>query len=271
MSAESEAISLKPKYPPIKDSKRVCYLLLHVHVPSSRQPAKSMRELDGIESARRAGERLGVKIWPMRLAWSNDERSDWRYLFCFSRYQRDDQRAQHISECFLHALALTVGPFMDSAEMVCVLRVPAQLIQRSRVLLGDELVQVETARHYEDRTLEFPYITLGTTMSTGAEDFDAAWKITPVLVQDESLYRAVLFLEASQDDFFVWPGGIDEVRGNPQSTATTGFEQIRLENALQNAFKAIEAILGDPPKDGQVFREDTVHWSRSRRASGVWG
>jgi len=90
-------------------------------------------------------------------------------------------------------------------------------------------------------------------MSTGAEDFDAAWKITPILVQDKSLYRAVLFLKASQDDFFVWPGSIDEVRDNPQSTATTGFEQIRLENALQNAFKAIEAVLGDPPRDDPKF------------------
>jgi len=253
MSADVRIISPKPKYPPIKDGKRVCYLLLHVHAPSNGWPVRSIRELGGIESARKAGEILGVKIWPMRLAWSNGEHSDYRYLFRFPRYRRDDQRAQRISECFLHALVLTFGPFMDNAETACVFRVPAQLTQQSRVLLGDELAQVEEARRYEDRTLEFPYSTLGSAMSTAAHHFDAAWKITPILVQNEPLYRAVLFLKASQDDFFVWPGQIDEILGNPELAASTGFEQIRLENALQSAFKTVEAVLGDPPKDDLKF------------------
>ena len=253
MSRDIRVLTRKPKYPPIKDGNQVAYLLLHVNVPSDRWPVPSVRQLDGVESAQKAGKILGIKIWPMRLVWSKDKRGYYRYFFRFSRHQRDDQRAQQIAECFLHALALTSGPFMDPNEIVSVFRVPADLVRKSHIVSGDKLVQVEEARSYDARTLESPHRILGIASSTTGEDFDAAWKITPVLLQNEELYRAVRFLKASQDDFFVWPGQISGVIDNPDLTASTSFEQIGLENALQNAFKSVEAVLGDPPKDNAKF------------------
>jgi hypothetical protein len=243
----------KPKHPPIKDGNQVAYLLLHVHLPSYISPVPSVHHLDGVKSAQRVGKVLGFKIWPIRLTWSHDSCVGLhRYLFRFPRYQRDDQRAQQIAECFLHGLALTFGPFMGPNEVASVFRVPADLVRKSHTVSGDMLVQVEEARSYGARTLEFPH-TLGSSISISEDYFDEAWKITPVLFQNEVLYRAVRFLKASQDDFFVWPGQINEVIANSDMVAPTSFEQLGFENALQNAFKSIEAVLGDPPTDDSKF------------------
>jgi len=40
---------------------------------------------------------------------------------------------------------------------------------------------------------------------------------------------------------------------SPELTAKTGFDQVRFESALQNAYKSIEAIIGDPPKNDNKF------------------
>lgn len=245
-------LTRQPKYPPVKDCNRVCYLLLHVCVPSRISPPPSVRHLEGIKSAQRAGEALGVKIWPLRVTWE-DGRGNFRYFFRFPRYQKDDKEAQRVGECFLYALALAHGPFMPTDETASVFRVPAEVVRNARAVPMDRLVEIEEAQPYYSRTLEFPLLSLGTVFSTTGDRFDAAWKITPALRANERLYRSVHFLKASKDDFFVWPGQIEEVISSPESTAATGFEQTKLENALQNAFKAIEAILGDPPKDDTRF------------------
>ena len=53
----------------------------------------------------------------------------------------------------------------------------------------------------------------------------------------------------SQTSFYLFPGQINEViYGEPQTPETISV-QTRLENALHNAFKAVKAVIGDPPKD----------------------
>lgn len=252
MGADIKILTRQPKYPPIKDDNRVCYLLLYVCVPSRIFPPPSKRHLEGIKYIKKAGKALGVKIWPLRVTRENG-RGEFRYFFRFPRYLKDDQEAQRIGECFLYALALVHGPLMVPHEAASVFRVPVEVVHNASTLTVERLVEIEEARPYNSRTLGFPHTSLYVFFSTTGKRFDAAWKITPVLRVNERLYRSVCFLKASQDDFFVWPGDIKEVISNPGLTVTTGFEQTNLENALQNAFKAIEAILGDPPKDDNRF------------------
>jgi hypothetical protein len=61
------------------------------------------------------------------------------------------------------------------------------------------------------------------------------------------------FLKTSQENFHVWTGQIDQAVEDAQVTAENVFQQSRLENALQDNFKAVEAIIGDPPKNDEKF------------------
>lgn len=252
MDEGSRNLIREPKHPQIEDGDQVAYLLLRARVPSTSSPGP-LATLQAVESAQKAGESLGIKVWPMSLAWSQDEVGDYRYFFRFPGFARDDKRAQEFGECFFLALSLTFGPCLDRTEAV-VFRVPADLVRGHRCVFADMLAQVEEARPYADRTLETPMLTLGSSFHTSAAYFDTAWKTTPVLVMDERLRRAARYLKASKDDFHAWPGEVLDILDNPTATAQTELEQTALENALQCAFKAVEAVLGDPPKDDAKLR-----------------
>jgi hypothetical protein len=245
--------SREAKYPPIEDGDQVAYLLLSARVPSNSLHPRSLAALQAIESAQEAGESLGVKVWSMRLAWRQGGGGEYRYFFRFPGFARDDKRAKEFGECFFFALSLTFGPCLERIEAV-VFRVPADLVRGHRCVAIDSLAQVEEARPYADRTLETPMVVLGSSFHTSAAYFDTAWKITPVLVKDERLRRAARYLKASKDAFHAWPGQVWDIMKSPTAKVQTELEQTALENALQNAFKAVEAVLGDPSKDDAKLR-----------------
>jgi hypothetical protein len=52
----------------------------------------------------------------------------------------------------------------------------------------------------------------------------------------------------------VYPGGIDEVTHDDVCPHSASMRS-RFEDALHNSFKAVEAIIGDPPKDDRRLSE----------------
>lgn len=77
--------------------------------------------------------------------------------------------------------------------------------------------------------------------------------IAAITFTDEVLFDATGFLHGSHEYFHVYPGGIDEVMADLDTGPITGSAQNRFENALHSAFKAIEAVIGDPAKDDRRF------------------
>jgi hypothetical protein len=205
-------------------------------------------------AAKRAGKLFGIKVWAIRLALKKGDIGNYRYVFGLPSLKRDDACAIRFAEAFMNAFSLAFGPLVDMRETAAlVFPVAANTLRGKEHMFIEELVQIEESRPWHERTLEFPPSELAATFLTDESYFELAWKMTPVIFKVESLGRAVQFLRASQDDFYVWPGQIDEVRNELGTLAKTGFEQSKLENALQNAFKSIEAVIGDPPKDDTRF------------------
>lgn len=247
----SENRQTEQKYPPIIDDDKVYYLLLHLAVPSLFTSNLSKH----INIAKQAASNLNIKLSTLTiLTDSNVGPNSIRYLFRFPYYRRNDEFAARFADTFLMIASVTFGVFLDDEYDVSVFRVPANLIKnRESVFLG-ELVQIDKARSRMDRIAEFSSETLiGSAGQFSAEAIEAAWRFTPLLLKNESFHRAYRFLKTSQDNFFVWDGEIEDVIDKAQTTAKTSSQQSRFENALQDSFKAIEAILGDPPRDDEKF------------------
>lgn len=261
----------QPEPSPFRQDGGTCYLLLNIPGPGGFSSGKPEVIAGEVKLANGAGRALGFRVRVARVAWQEGD-SMLRYFFWFPRYRRDDSKAQRISECLLYALALVHGPVEPEDESALVLPVPAAVLRGAETIEGEKLLEVVpdgplgkpgpfqlTDLTDERKVVEewplgndaalFWKRILRSTFGWPHDYFDAAWKIAPVLMADEKLYSAVRFLKASQDDFYVYPGGVVEVLGTPEVSPATGFEQSRLENALQNAFKAIEALLGDLPRD----------------------
>jgi len=89
-----------------------------------------------------------------------------------------------------------------------------------------------------------------TKTATAAHEF--GWRTAAVTYQNAALFDAARFLQRSYENFYVAPGGISEVKYD-ETPSSTGAAQNNREDALHSAFKAIEAVIGDPPKNDRRF------------------
>ena len=228
---------------------RACYLLLQIHIKHYNigKPL-STRCIKSINVAKEAGKSLGIMIWPIRLIYKGHESGNYVYIFRYPRYKKDDLDAVIIGESYFLSLSFTFGPWADLDDTQFVYCFPSELIHDGTLFI-DDLMEYEESRPYNERTIENPTYTFGRSFSTSEYDMDAAWKITPYIYKNRKLKQSLRFLVESQENFFVWPGGIDDAIDQSDYIPKTSFEQIKFENALQNAFKSIEAIIGDPSKD----------------------
>jgi hypothetical protein len=172
-----------------------------------------------------------------------------RYLFRFLRYRKDDKAAVKLAESFLYGLSLVHGPMIEPDHDSLILRIPDSIVRERDGVLLDELVKLEESRDPKDRTINFPTLTIGQISSTIPDRFEAAWRITRVTFTNDRLFEATRFLKRSHDNFHVYPGQIREVASDPEMVPITSSEQTHFEDSLQNAFKAVEAAIGDPSKD----------------------
>jgi hypothetical protein len=231
------------------DERRVWYLMLQIGVPmrcNHRDPARHIRlvqkELSSLN---------GIVIRGVDLARGND--SIGHYLFRFPRYKRDDSAATRLAEGFLYGMSLVHGPMAEDRHGSLIVRVPDHMLRGAKSLDPAELVELEQSRRSEERCLDFPWSAIGTLSSTTPDRHEAAWRIAAVTFNDEALFDATRFLKRSHDNFFVEPGQICEVASDRDALPRTPSHQTDFEDALQNAFKAIEAVIGDPPRDDRKF------------------
>jgi hypothetical protein len=127
------------------------------------------------------------------------------------------------------------------------------LIKNRKSVYLKELIQIEETRQWSERITEFPTSIIGSSTQFSPYSVEIAWKLAPLLFNNEKLLHAFRFLKTSQENFHVWLGQIDEAVEDAHVTAENVFQQSRLENALQDSFKAVEAIIGDPPKNDEKF------------------
>lgn len=232
-------------YPPVPDSDRVWYLLLHLGFPSKHILSSSRHIIQAKQSCKEIG--LKLSVFPIG-AGGQPAYSD-RYFFRFPYYRRDDETATHLGEIILLTAWVTCGPLGDPEDFAPVLRIPRELIDKQLPLLLDDLVKLEYSRDWSDRVLYFPKETIGSFSGFAEYRIEKIWRRFPIIVSNDHLLRAVRFLKTSKENFHVYPGQITNVLDHPNKTAQFLSEQTHLETALHSAFMSLEAIIGDPPKN----------------------
>jgi hypothetical protein len=247
-----------PDPPHIHDPNKICYLLLYLGAPSWTLQESEAGTLLAVQQA--AELALGISIRTAYLTDSPGSRRDMRYLFSFPDDQRNDRLASEIAETFVCAVSiLHEMQIIETDILDIVMPIPLELIHDQEYILIKELLAYEEARPFDSRTLPWPSLALRSSTCVGEEYYEAAWRITPILLRNETLRLAVHFLKSSRDKFSVLSVDIPEILAKPDRSAESGLEQSRLEDALQNAFKAVEAIIGDPPRDDRRFRAKLVN------------
>jgi hypothetical protein len=194
---------------------------------------------------------LGIDIRGLDISIGKGRADFAHYVFRFRDRRKDDSGAVRLAEAFAYGLALAGAPLAD-ADRPLALPIPAALINRKRTLSLDALVSMEKSRPWRERTCRFPESEIAGVAKTTTADHEFGWRVAAVTYKNEKLFDATRFLRRSFENFYVYPGGISEVVFD-HTLPTSGATQSRFEDALQSAFKAIEAAIGDPPKDNRRF------------------
>jgi hypothetical protein len=225
--------------------RKVEYLLLHLGVPIEQHPPSNKH----VSSSKRAALHMGIRLQRISLDHERASRTTDRYMFRFPYFRRDDEAAVWIAESVIYAANITCHPFGDPHEPALVLPIPADMCKDIAKLAVPDLYDLEERRVPELRSVEYPGGSIGSITRMVDRCVSAAWRAAIALFDREDLHTSARFLKESQDEFYVWPGQYSAVLADDDAVPRTGWERTRLENGLLLAFKSVEALIGDPPKD----------------------
>jgi hypothetical protein len=244
----------------VSTEERTWYILLQIGFPEytrnpyprrlgwSHDSIRAKRHLKIIGNECRP---LGIEIRSIDISIGKHQADFGHYVFRFRDFCRDDSAAMRLAEAVAYGIALASGPLADAADPL-VLRIPDALIRGRRTVPLHALVALEESRPWPERTFPFPNARIAAVAKTVVEAHELGWRIASVTYQNATLFDATRFLHRSYEGFYVSPGGISEVMYDDTPPAT-GAAQNNFEDALHSAFKAIEAVIGDPPKDDRRF------------------
>jgi hypothetical protein len=194
---------------------------------------------------------LGIEVRSIGISIGKRQGDFEHYVFRFRDFRRDDSAAIRLAEAFAYGMALASGPLADANDPL-VLWVPDALIRSKRTVPLDALVALEESRPWGERTFPFPNARIASVSKTVTEAHEFGWRTAAVTYQNAALFDATRFLQRSYENFYVSPGGISEVMYD-DTPPSTGATQNDREDALHSAFKAIEAVIGDPSKNDNRF------------------
>ena len=72
------------------------------------------------------------------------------------------------------------------------------------------------------------------------------WEIAAAIINDETIKYAFHFMQSSHEEFSIGDGNIRDVIIEHENVPIQMFEAVKVENAIHNSYKVIEAICGGP-------------------------
>ena len=232
------------------------YILLHQLAginagPPQKCIVQAMKELE---------EHIGVKMWswPILSKYEpNPKRAHRRIFFACPRARRDDLFAARLAENILLLCELFYGPLyrMDDKYFAFPFRL-APFRNNKGIQLKSLSRQVTTALN--DPTFIFVDSLLQEHVGIPDQIVAVALRAARLLHRYESLRMAVAFISKSQHDFHVFPGQLQEAIHDGGWMPTGAYELAQWESAFHNSYKAVEAVVGDPPKEEKRFYSKLV-------------
>jgi len=168
-----------------------------------------------------------------------------RFLFYINDGIKDDSFAQSFADAVISSLALVYG--VTTEEIPTAISIPEDVIKKGRFIrikdvIGSKGVGSEI------------YFRVTHSIGVPNKVLDYVWRIVPVIVERKSLMDATGFYKESIMQAWVADDDVFEIMSDNLDMPPSQAERASIETAYQNAFKTIEAIIGEPPKDERKLR-----------------
>ena len=168
-----------------------------------------------------------------------------RFVFYIRDGMRDDNLAQGFADAVMFSLALIDDIAME--ETPTAIGIPEDVIKKGRFLrikdiVGSKGIGTEL------------YFRVTHAVGVGSDVLDIVWHIVPIIVESESLMNATNFYRESIMQAWVADDAVFDIMRQNSDIPSSQAGRARVETAYQNAFKAIEAVIGEPPKNEGKLR-----------------
>lgn len=233
------------------DQRKFAYLLLQLSSGlNSGPPMESV--LDAMEEL---GVQLGIKVWSWPV-YTEDQARAWtqeRIFFSSPNRLRDDNFASWLAENILMLAEAFYGPRFEFSHEHFTFPFPYSRFRRNKGV-NYSLLKIGVEGSLDDSHLLFLDQMIRSCHGIPDNIVALAIRAASLLRAGSSIRNAVAFLVQSQRDFYVFPGQLQEALYDRDWAPTKATELARWESSYQSAYKAVEAIVGDPPKDESRYR-----------------
>jgi len=191
--------------------------------------------------------KLGIRLKRVFLTTEDRVRqvhNKYRYKDRFVCYIYDGRQDDNLAQRFADAVMLSLAVLDDVAmeETPKLIRIPESCIKKGRIIRIKDIVGEEGVRSKE-------YLDVVHGIGVQSEVLDYVWRIVPVIVENQALMDAASFYRESVKQVWVADDDVSDIMWNNLDEPLSQTERACIETAYQNAFKAVEAIIGEPPKD----------------------
>jgi len=168
-----------------------------------------------------------------------------RFLFYINDGMKNDEFAQRFADAATGSLALAYDIVIDRIfTSICISEdmIKKGMFIRIKDILGDNALDSEL------------YFRVMNCIGVPSEVLDYVLHVVPSIVKNQYLLDASNFYRESIMAAWVADDDVFEMMSDGSDTPASQADKARVETAYQNAFKAIESVIGEPPKDEKKLR-----------------
>ena len=167
------------------------------------------------------------------------------FLFYINDGMIDDRFAQSFADSVMAALALVYD--LDIEDIPTAVLIPEDIIKKGRFISMKDII----GNHGIGSEIYSRFIH---SVGVPKQVLDYVWRIVPYMVENKPLMDAAHFYKESIGRVWIADDDVFNIMVDNSNIPESQTEKARVETAYQNAFKAIEAIIGEPPKDERKLR-----------------
>jgi len=167
-----------------------------------------------------------------------------KFAFYINDGIKDDNSAQRFADAVMSALALIHSVATDDTPKA--ISIPEDVIRKDGFIKTKDIVA--------EGIVSETYFKFWQSVGVPSVVLDHVWRIVPYIVESKSLMDAANYYKESIGQVCLTDEDISEIMLDNSNIPKSQTEKARVETAYQNAFKAIEAIIGEPPKDKRKLK-----------------
>jgi hypothetical protein len=169
-----------------------------------------------------------------------------RFLFYLGQGVKDDDFAERFAGAVTGSLALLLD---NDASPLTAIGVPETIITKRK----HWLIRIKdvTGGH----GIGSPqYFDIMSCVGFPSRAISQLWQLVPAILGDKAIMEAAHFYRESISLVWIADDDVFEIMCDDSDVPTSLSERVRLQTAYLNAYKAVEAVIGEPPRDKRKLR-----------------